>query len=218
MTTTIRSLLGVLAVLIAAPFLSAASPIEGELTVPYTNVYAFRGQRLAGESIQPSVSLSLGNLTATVWANQPIAREVDPEIDFTLSLDSDISIATAQVGLTAYRYPGGTSTTWEPYLSLSKDVRGFKGAITAFYDWKLGTHTYQAALSRDITLTKRLTLTPKVMAGVVGSYSYWEGGGETVFAVNKGAAVFGAASYTSSNDRAAERDIISYTAGLRVSF
>ncbi len=219
----IRLLLTALVAALTLPLAaSAATKVEGEVSVAATSVYTFRGTRLTGQSLQPSVNLTLGNAYATIWANQPIAREADPEVDFTVGLNGSAGPLDVDVGLTAYRYPGGSATTWEPYVTVSKDVSGFALAATGFYDVTLKARTYQLGLSRDISVTKRLTLKPRVTAGITraagDSTTYYEGAVEAAVTLNKRATLFGAAAYTSTDDRSIERGIRSYTAGVRVSF
>src|SRR5437763_17147105 len=55
-------------------------------TVAAVNQYMFRGQRLSGGSLQPSVELGMGNGALGIWVNKPISEQVpnssDPEFDF----------------------------------------------------------------------------------------------------------------------------------------
>lgn len=192
------------------------------LAAPFASAYTFRGAKLAGASLQPSVEFTLGNAYATVWSNQPVSRERDTEVDFTFSLNGSAGALDVDLGLTAYRYPGGGATTWEPYLGLSREVLGIKVAATGFYDATLRAHTYQLGLSREIKVAKRLTLTPRLTAGIAraagDSTTYYEGAIEGAFALTERASAFGAVAFTSTDDRSIERDIRSFSAGVRVSF
>lgn len=206
-----------LALLVLAPICSAQ--VSGELAAPFATAYTFRGTKLAGTSVQPSVSLALAEAYATVWHNQPVARERDSETDITAGYSVTWWATGIDVGLTAYTYPHAQST-YEPYVGLSRAIGGgLKATITTFRDVTLNATTLQASLSYSGPLSERATLSPRAAAGTVRhGYSYWEGGLDLSYAVSKAITSTIGVSYTSSNLAGSERGIVVATGGLRVRF
>ncbi len=201
--------------------LTAFAQLTGELAVPYTSAYTFRGAKLAGASVQPSVELTLGDFTATVWANKPLASEVDHEIDFSAAYATTVSSLDLTTGITAYSYPNA-ATTWEPTISLGKTFVGVTSTVAAYYDLTLKNLTTQGSLIYERPFGS-FAFVPRLAVGYVNvrdgqSYTYWEGGAELAYAATKNAKAFAGVSYTSSDLKAVERDIVSYSAGLRLSF
>ena len=104
-------------------------------TPTYVSQYLFRGLRLGGQSLQPSVEADAGRLTLGVWASTPLAGKVpgqsDPEIDpygsYAVRLSKAVSL---QPGFTVYTFPrapagrGFFRSAFEPYLGLSSTAAG----------------------------------------------------------------------------------------------
>ena len=67
----------------AAP--AAAPSVTTVFTTSVVSQYMFRGTRLGGPSLQPSLEVDSGNLALGIWASTPLADKVpgqsDPELD-----------------------------------------------------------------------------------------------------------------------------------------
>ena len=204
-----------------------AAEVSAELTIPYTSAYTFRGAKIADASIQPGLTLGYGGATVSAWSSQPTDRTQDPEFDFGAGYAVEWSAFTLDAGLTAYYYPGlgSSATTWEPYLGVSRSFGSLDIGMRVYYDWTLDVATYEATLSRSIDLAENLSVSFGVAAGTVrprdrtiDGYTYWSGTVELAYALGGPSTVFAGFGYTSSDERAIERGITSFTGGLRFAF
>jgi hypothetical protein len=144
---------------VAAPAASAApTPPSWAWTVEptYVSTYMFRGQRLGGQSFEPSLSGSYGNWAFGVWANDPVnnknkvAGQSDPEIDpqgsYTFAVNNSLSV---QPGFTWYTYcraplnEGFYRMTFEPNLAVNYSVEALTLTPKFYYDMVLHTATYE---------------------------------------------------------------------------
>src|SRR5665213_213858 len=139
-----------------APAAPAAPSLSWTLTPTYVSSYMFRGQRLGGQSFEPSLEADYGSLALGVWANDPFTNkdkvpgQSDPEIDpygsYTFSLSDAFSI---QPGFTWYTYvkaptnQGFYRMTFEPNLALNYTVEGVKLTPKIYYDVVLHEVTYE---------------------------------------------------------------------------
>ena len=115
------------------------------LTSALVSDYLFRGQRLAGLSLQPAVELNTGESVAGIAANFPVrdkdASQSDPEVDFyashSFSANDEWRIAP---GFTFYTYShvrtriGYFRSIFEPSIALSHTVAGVRITATCYYD------------------------------------------------------------------------------------
>jgi len=80
-----------------------ASDLKAQFTagVDLYSSYVWRGSKFAGPSVQPSVKLTTGGLTAGVWGSYDFTsyKETDPYISYS----SPIGLS---VGVTDYYYEG----------------------------------------------------------------------------------------------------------------
>lgn len=199
----------------------ALAQVTGEVGASYVSAYTFRGQKVAGASIQPTLQLGSGNAYVTVWGNQPTNRDEDSEVDFTAGYSAEAKEFGVDGGVTAYHYPQSRETTWEPFVTVKRDVEGFTPSISAFRDWTLHTTTWQTGLSYAIELGKRLTLTPRANTGIVRGgdhYTYWEGALEASYAVSETIKATVGVAHTSSDAPDVGRNITSVTVGFRATF
>lgn len=186
----------------------------------FSSRYAFRGAAIGGQSLQPSVSVEHGATTATVWANRPVAKEASSEIDFTVSQD----IRGIDLGVTAYTYPGAAKTTWEPSVGIARDIGDdFKVSLTALRDLTLRTTTVESRCSVFMLIGGWLESTLDMAVGAVRAagvrdYAYWSAGQSVKYAFTPKWSATAAVNYTSSNDRAIERDVWSWRVGVAASF
>jgi len=141
----------------------------------------FRGQRLGGNSFEPSISGSYGNWTVGVWANDPISNsdkvpgQSDPEIDpsgsYTFTLSDSV---TLQPGFTWYTYcraptnEGYYRMTFEPNIALNYTVDGVTLTPKFYYDVVLDTATYEFDAAYTIPL--KSISSEFDLTGTVGAY------------------------------------------------
>jgi len=162
----------------AAP---AAPSLSWTLTPAYVSSYMFRGQRLGGQSFEPSLEADYGNWAIGVWANDPISNQdkvpgqSDPEIDPYGSYTWNITDAfSVQPGFTWYTYAkaptnqGFYRMTFEPNIALNYTVEGVKLTPKFYYDVILHTETYEFDAAYTVPL-KQLG-TELDFLGTVGTY------------------------------------------------
>jgi uncharacterized protein (TIGR02001 family) len=131
-----------------APAPAAAAPapdVSVTLTPSYVSQYMFRGQRLGGQSFEPSVEADYGAWALGVWTNFPwedrVPGQSNPEIDpygsYTYSVNDAFSV---QPGFTYYTYvkaptdQGFYRSTFEPNLAVNYTVGGVKITPKLYYD------------------------------------------------------------------------------------
>lgn len=137
------------------PAAAAAPSISVSTTVSVVSQYMFRGLRLSGGGLQPSVEVSAGNLVAGAWSNFPfdgdkVPGSSDPEIDlygaYNFSLPEGLTLTP---GFTLYHFPkaptnaGFYRNTFEPNLALSYVLDGVKLTPKVYYDVVLKGPTYE---------------------------------------------------------------------------
>jgi hypothetical protein len=169
----------------AAPAAAAPAPAAPSLgwtvTPTYVSEYMFRGQRLGGQSLQPSVEADYGNWALGVWASDPLNNsnkvegQSDPEIDpygsYTYNLTGDLSL---QPGFTLYTYTraplneGFYRMTFEPNIALNYTIDGLKLTPKFYYDTVLRTNTEELNAAFAVPL-KELG-TELDFAGTYGGY------------------------------------------------
>lgn len=167
------------AILPAARSASAApEPFRTTFTSTYASQYMFRGQRLSGQSFEPSIELTRGNLGVGVWANIPLEgkmkdSEVDPYVYYAVPLSADLTLVP---GVTVYYYPGADirdglyRATVEPNVALSWNVHGVKLTPKVYYDVVLDGPTFE--LSATYALPLKELGTELDFNGQVGDYQW----------------------------------------------
>ena len=140
----------------AAPAAPAPPSLSWTLTPDYVSTYMFRGQRLGGNSFEPSLSAAYGNWSFEVWANDPLSNkdkvpgqsdpEIDPQGSYTFTINDSLNI---QPGFTWYTYvrapldQGYYRETFEPNIALNYTVSGVTLTPKFYYDVVLHTATYE---------------------------------------------------------------------------
>lgn len=123
-------------------------------TTSLVSQYMFRGQRLNGAGLQPSVELATGNLALGVWSNVPLDDKVpdssDPEIDlygsYSIALNDRVNVVP---GFTSYHFPSAPTNagfyraTFEPSLAVDINGPGFRFTPKVYYDVVLDGATYE---------------------------------------------------------------------------
>jgi uncharacterized protein (TIGR02001 family) len=163
---------------------SAAAPAAPawsfSVTPEVVSQYMFRGVRVDGMCLQPTVEGDYGNLAIGVWASTPLRDKVpgvsDPEIDpyltYTLNLSDAVSL---QPTLYVYSYPradvgdGSYRSTFEPNVALNYTWHGVKLTPKIYYDLVLRGPTYEFNAAAPAVPLPRLG-TELDFAGSVGTY------------------------------------------------
>lgn len=110
--------------------------------------YMFRGARLGGPSLQPTVEYNHGALTAGIWGSIPLRDHVadgsESEVDFYASCTFDLPHGLSLVpGLNLYTYPGAAKSdghyplTVEPSLELNCTLGPVQLSPKVYYDFML---------------------------------------------------------------------------------
>jgi uncharacterized protein (TIGR02001 family) len=163
----LTALAGALSVgLLDARAQSGANVNAPTVTANVTTVsqYMFRGKRLGGVSLQPSLELGGmvgGAMTLGIWANKPIANRVvdvsDPEIDFYGSYSVTMAEGLSLVpGFTYYYYPNLINTvhkaTFEPNIAINYTLSGVKLTPKVYYDFMYKGATWEIAGAHSVAL------------------------------------------------------------------
>lgn len=172
---------------LAAP---AAEPLpfaegeEGEwsLTTAVVSRYMFRGVRVGGESLQPSLDYTRGPLALGIWGSAGLANQVagdsDPEMDFygAYSFSHDNGTWSVTPGLNIYTYPdarradGLYRATFEPSLAASAILGGIRFTPALHHDLTLRGTTAELTAEFAVPLT---TLGTELgFSATVGTYKW----------------------------------------------
>ncbi len=192
-TTLLLATLLSSAALSAQTTATAPAPAESSggswtLTTAVASQYMFRGARLGGPSIQPTIEYDAGGLGLGIWANVPLKDKVvgqsDPEIDFygfySMEVAKDISIVP---GFTFYTYPdaeksnGFYKQTFEPSLALNYTFKGVKITPKVYYDIVLKGPT--AELTAAFAIPLKDFGTELDFTGTVGTFKWKEFAADT---------------------------------------
>lgn len=149
----------------AAPVTPAAPTWSTTITPSYVNVYMFRGSRLGGQSFEPSITSTYGNLTLGVWANDPIVNagkvpgqsdpEIDPNASYTIPINDSLNIQPGATWYTYLRAPtnqGYYKMTFEPKVAVNWTAGGFTLSPTYYYDMVLQQSTAELNAAYSIPL------------------------------------------------------------------
>lgn len=131
-----------------------ASALSVTVDVTYVSDYAFRGVKLAGASIQPSVEATYGDFYAGVWHSNSISGTnagFDSETDFYVGYGFAVNdVITLDGGVTRYTYSGGSSgDTTEVYIGASFDVL-LSPSVYYYHDFDLEYSSYVASLGYSL--------------------------------------------------------------------
>lgn len=154
-----------LTVLLAAALLGAgAARADYAITVDSTFVsqYYFRGVKLSGPSLQPSIEVTSGNLALGVWSSNEVGNwsgsnysEFDFYGSYTYEISDELSVP---VGATWYYYPtadlnsGLYRNTFEAFIGLNYSIGGVSLSPKAYYDFVLKSWTFEATAGYSLPL------------------------------------------------------------------
>jgi uncharacterized protein (TIGR02001 family) len=143
---------------------SAAPASSWKITPAVVSQYMFRGVRLSGPALQPSVEYTSGDLTSGIWASVPLDKTVpgqsDPEIDFygSYNIVAIKDVLTIVPGATLYAYPdadknlGFYGMTFEPSIAFNYTTGGITVTPKAYYDFVLDGFTWEISGSASLPL------------------------------------------------------------------
>lgn len=202
--------------------LSFAAPASVTANATYVSEYVFRGQTLAGASLQPAVEVNAGNFTFGAWNSTPLKtdglRDESLETDFYGSYAFTVSPnITVTTGATYYVYPraitndGSYRSTLEPSLGLTYNLGDVTVTPKAYYDVTLKSLTGE--LTANHTVSLKAIGTQLDLIGTVGTYkatdavngsqtkswgNYWLAGVSAPFQVAKNAKLTVGYAYSSN--------------------
>lgn len=172
----------------ATPPPAESSSGSWTLTTAVASQYMFRGARLGGPAIQPTIEYDAGSLGLGIWANFPLKDKVvgqsDPEVDlygfYSMEVAKDVSIVP---GFTLYTYPNAEKSngfykeTFEPSLALNYTFKGVKITPKIYYDFILKGPT--AELTAAFAVPLKDLGTELDFTGAVGTFKWKEFAADT---------------------------------------
>jgi len=170
-----------------------APSLSTTVTACFVSKYIWRGQVLNDDyAFQPSVGLSYGGLSASLWGNLDMTDYQNnsgefTEYDWTIGYAdkfSGIDILQYSVGVIYYDFPSSTLNTTEVYGGLGLDIP-LSPTVTIYRDVDEIKGTY-AAFSLSHSVEKIFELSPDMPVGMTASASvgwgnkaynrgYWSG-------------------------------------------
>jgi uncharacterized protein (TIGR02001 family) len=123
----------------------------------YASDYVFRGVKIADDSFQPSVEISVRDFYVGLWTNQPIKRHEDNELDFYAGYKYKVTekLSVEAVG-TYYWYPeaggGNTRHSNEVGIGGTYSLRGISASVYYYRDLRLDADTIQGSLGYSLPL------------------------------------------------------------------
>lgn len=123
----------------------------------YTSQYVFRGVKIAGNSFQPSVEVTMDDFYIGLWTSQPITKHQDNEIDVYAGYKYTVSenLSVEAVG-TYYWYPEArgfsTRDSYEAGLGATYAMRGISTSVYYYYDFTLDASTVQGSVGYSFPL------------------------------------------------------------------
>lgn len=231
MKTKLTTLLAAVAGFVATSE-SMAQDYTLTLDTTFASEYVFRGQKLAENTLHPSIELGVENLYAGIWAANPTEKrgskgygdEYDFYAGYEWALDDTTSL---DVGATWYYYPAGGDTI-EGYLGVSKDVDLGTVSFYAYRDFDLKTWTFEGAFGHSIALDNNASLDFSANLGTVSAsgvngndYSYY-GASVTYVLTLKESAIWSTGIHYSAHDEAeavlGDDSSVYFTTGISIGF
>lgn len=129
------------------------SGLSVTLDTTYVTDYVFRGQKLAGASIQPSVEATYSNLYAGIWNSSSISDNSPSEIDFYAGYGFNLTEKLKlDAGATAYTYDGGSGNdSIEAYVGASLDII-LSPSLYYYYDFDRDVSTVEASVGYSLPI------------------------------------------------------------------
>lgn len=121
----------------------------------FESEYSFRGVKLAGPSIQPSILFELQGFYAEIWSSSDARNGGEVEVDYTVGYSWDIDNVTLDAGFTYYSYAQDTDTQ-EIYIGATLNLAELPvdPSLYLFYDFELENTTLEGSLDYAISLAE----------------------------------------------------------------
>lgn len=146
-----------------APLRAWADAGAWTFTPAFASQYMFRGTRLGGPSLQPTLEYGRGALTAGLWSSIPLKdhvadgseAEVDYYASYTVELPHGLSLVP---GVNLYTYPGAAKSdgyyalTVEPSLELNYTIGPVQISPKIYYDFMLKGPTAELTAALAVPL------------------------------------------------------------------
>jgi len=151
---------------------AALEEISASAVVAYESEYVYRGQKLAGQSVQPSLELGhplgRGDLFIGAWASYELRSDPFEEERFYAGYQQSLSpIFSVTGGFTYYWLPDEESVPAnqeEPFLGLTADLP-FSPSIFAYYNFALDQTLLELSLRESYTLLDSVSLETAILLG-----------------------------------------------------
>lgn len=207
------------------PLLISLAPVQAianddnlsmSITTDYVSEYVFRGVTLAGDAIQPGVSITYDDFTVGVWGSVPSGNEAEAfpdeiniyafkEWGFGESID-------LRLGGTIFHYPE-SGDLFEFDNDLANTIEGFVGidfdlpfnpGATGYYDVDLERFTLELDFGHVFTVADLFYVEPGLTLGISDANDNLDYHWATSFLemgvdVSKSASVYARASYSNSS-------------------
>lgn len=199
----------------------ASEALSISASAEYVSSYVFRGDKVAGASIQPNLNVSFGSVYANVWASRALHQGELNERDFTVGYTAGDHF---DFGLTAFTYEDGISSSWEPYLGFSfEPIATVSTSLYAYYDWVLKTFAIEGKVSKTVSLTELFSADVALAAGnvqgsAITTYQYWSAGIVPTYQISAKLSATAGVHYRSASSSDHSRDQVVYTVGLGFEF
>lgn len=147
--------------------------LSASALVGFESDYVFRGGKVAGESIQPSVELGYpigpGDLFLGVWGNLELSSDPYDEVRGYLGYHQVLTpIVSLASGLTVYQLPEdqpAPDNQEELFVALMADLP-FSPSVFAYYNFAMEQILLEGSLAEAWPLTDDLSLEAGLIAGV----------------------------------------------------
>ena len=152
-----------------------SSALSVTADISYVSEYVFRGNSLAGDSIQPSVKATYGDFYASVWNSNDLNSDGVNETDLTAGYGYKLSDSIKlDVGVIRYLYEGQSADdVTEFYVGASVDTL-LKPSFYAYYAEEgvnAGVATYTASIGHSVALSViGSSLDLSALVGFVNAY------------------------------------------------
>lgn len=123
----------------------------------YTSQYVFRGLKRAGNSLQPSVEVTVQDFYLGLWTNQPVTKNQDNELDVYAGYKYKVNKNLSVEGVgTYYWYPEAngwlTRRSWEAGIGATYALRGITTSVYYYHDFTLESNTLQGSVGYSLPL------------------------------------------------------------------
>lgn len=210
---------------------ASASKLAVTADITYVSDYVFRGLKLAGASLQPSVEAAYGDLYAGAWHSNSISDTGGSEFDFYAGYGYAINETySLDFGVTRYTYSGGSSgDTTEVYIGAKADLFSLSPSVYYYHDFDLEISSYIASIGYSLPIAQLgLSVDLSAVLGYIQipgdgqDYTYWGVGAAVPYKLSETATLTAAVNYTSTDTSniagSPDQDQVVFSVGLSIGF